>query len=99
MLITPIVLELCPGQTSKCKNKQRAIIQVLDKADLRFLCTAHLLNEIYLPTKIHVDTSDSFRQSSKFKNKQRAIIQKLGKAELQFLCTALLLNEIYLPTV
>jgi hypothetical protein len=60
MLIPLIVLELCPRQSSKCKNKQRAIIQKLGKADLWFLCTAHLLNEIYLHTKFHVDTSYSF---------------------------------------
>jgi hypothetical protein len=57
MLIPLILLELCPGQSSKCKNKQRGIIQKIGKAELRFLCTAHLLNEIYLPTKFHVDTS------------------------------------------
>jgi hypothetical protein len=54
MLISFIVLELCPGQSSKSTNKQRAIIQAIGKAELRFLCTAHLLNEIYLPTKFHV---------------------------------------------
>jgi hypothetical protein len=43
---------VCPG----VKNKQRAIIQKLGKAELLFLCTAHLLNEIHLPTKGHVDT-------------------------------------------
>jgi hypothetical protein len=87
----------------KCKNNQRAIIQKLDTAELWFLCTANLLNEIYLPTGFHVDTSYSLRVMSwtlcsKCKNKQRAIIQNLGKAELRFMCNALLLNEIYLPT-
>jgi hypothetical protein len=69
MLIPVIVLELCPGQSSKCENKQRGIIKELGKAELRFLCTAHLLNEIYLPIKFHVDTSYSFRVMSwtKFK--------------------------------
>jgi hypothetical protein len=57
MLIPVIVLELCPGQSSKGKNKQWAIIQKLGKVELWLLCTAHLLNEIYLPTKFHVDTS------------------------------------------
>jgi hypothetical protein len=37
MLIPLIVLQLCPGQSSKCKNKQRAIIQNLGKTELRFL--------------------------------------------------------------
>jgi hypothetical protein len=54
MLIPLIVLELCPRQSSKCKNEQRAIIKKLGKAGLLFLCTAHLLDEIYLPTKFHV---------------------------------------------
>jgi hypothetical protein len=69
ILIALSVLELCPGQSSKCTNKHRAIIQKLGKAELRFLCTTHLLNEIYLPTKFHVDTSYSFRVMSwsKFK--------------------------------
>jgi hypothetical protein len=44
---------------SKSKNKQRVFNQVLGQAELRFLCNAHLLNEIYLPTKFHVDTSYS----------------------------------------
>jgi hypothetical protein len=52
ILIPLIVLESCPGQSSKCKNKQSPFIQKLGKAELRFLCTAHLLNEIYLPTKL-----------------------------------------------
>jgi hypothetical protein len=50
MLIPHIVLELCPWKSSKCKNKQRAIIKKLGKTALRFLCIAHLLNEIDLPT-------------------------------------------------
>jgi hypothetical protein len=65
MLISLIVLELCPGQSPKCKNEQRAIIQKLDKAELRLLCTAHQLNEIYLPIKFHIDTSYSFRVMSR----------------------------------
>jgi hypothetical protein len=65
MLITLIVLELCPGQSSKCKNKQRAIIHKLGKTELWFLSTAHLLNEIYLPTRFHVDTSCCFKVMSR----------------------------------
>jgi hypothetical protein len=56
-LLPLIVLDLCSGQSSKCQNKQRGIIQKLGKAELRFLCTAHQLNEIYISTKFHVDTS------------------------------------------
>jgi hypothetical protein len=85
MSITLIVLELCPRQSSKCKNKQRAKIQKLGKEDL---CTAYLFNKIYLPTKFHVNPLIVLElcpgQSSKYKNKQRAIIQKLGKEELRF---------------
>jgi hypothetical protein len=61
MLITLIVLELCPRQSSKSKNEQRAIIQKLGIAELQFLSTANLLNEIYLSAKFHVVNSYSFR--------------------------------------
>jgi hypothetical protein len=46
-------------------------MQVLDKTELRFLCTAHLLNvyNIYLPTKFQVDISYSFRVMSRTKFK------------------------------
>jgi len=42
----------CPGQSSKCKNKQWAITLKLGTIVLRFLYTALLLNEIYLPTSL-----------------------------------------------
>jgi hypothetical protein len=61
MLISVIVLELYPGQSSKYKNEQRAITPKLGKTELWFLCTVHLLNEMYLPTKLHVGISYSFR--------------------------------------
>jgi len=48
-------------QYSKGKNEQRAITPKLGKAELCFLCTVLLFNEIYLPTKILVDTSCCFR--------------------------------------
>ena len=52
-------------KSSKCKNeKKKAITSKLGKAELRFLCTALLLNEIYLPTKFLVETSCSFRVMS-----------------------------------
>ena len=37
----------------KYENKQRAITQKLSKQELRFMCTALPLDEIYLPTKFH----------------------------------------------
>jgi hypothetical protein len=48
MLISLIVLELCPEESSKYKNEQRGITSKLGKVELWFLCTAHLLDEIYL---------------------------------------------------
>jgi hypothetical protein len=64
MLIYFIVLELCPGQSSKSKNEQRAITPKLENAELLFLCTEHLTYEIYLPKKFHVDISNNFRVMS-----------------------------------
>jgi hypothetical protein len=64
-----IASELNPGQISKCKYEQRAITPKLGKAEIPLLGTAQLPNEIYLPTKFHVDISYSFRVMSytKFK--------------------------------
>jgi len=71
------------------------------KLELRFLCTALLLNEIYLFMKFHVDALHNFNvmhwTKFKYKKEQRAITPKVRNFELWFLCTALLLNEIYLP--
>jgi len=65
------------------------------------MCTALLLNEIYLHIKFQVSSLNSFWVMlwTKFKNEneQRAITPKVWNFELWFLCTALLLNEIYLP--
>jgi RsiW-degrading membrane proteinase PrsW (M82 family) len=100
MLISLIVLELCSGQSSKRKNKQRAIIWKFVKTELWFFCNALLLNEIYLPQNFMLISLIVLElcpwQSSKCKNEQRAI-WKLVKTELCFYCTALL-SEIYLPT-
>jgi hypothetical protein len=49
------ILRAMPGHSSKYKHEQRAITQKLGKAELWLLCTAHLLNKIYLPIKFHVD--------------------------------------------
>ena len=37
----------------KYENKQRAMTQNLSKQELRFMCTALPLDEIYPPTKFH----------------------------------------------
>ena len=37
----------------KYENKQRAVTQKLSKQELRFMCTALPLDEIYPPTKVH----------------------------------------------
>ena len=43
----------------KYENKQRAITQKLSKQELRFMCTALPLDEIYPPTKFHNHTRAS----------------------------------------
>jgi hypothetical protein len=49
MLKPLLVLELCPGQGSKCKNKQRAITPKLGKAELRsYEMHTYLMISIYL---------------------------------------------------
>ena len=86
----------------KYENKQRAITQKLSKQELRFMCTALPLHEIFLPTKFHNHSYYSFgdmhQTKFKYENKQRAITQRLSKQELRFMCTALPLDEIYPPT-
>ena len=93
---------MCSRQKSKYENKQRAITQKLSKQELRFMCTALPLDEIYLPTKFHNHSYYSFedmlRTKIKYENKQRAITQKLSKRVLWLLCIALRLDEIYPPT-
>jgi hypothetical protein len=69
MFISLIGSELCPKQSSKCKIKQWAITPKLGKTELWFFCTAILPNEIYLPTKFHVDISYKFRAMSRTKFK------------------------------
>jgi hypothetical protein len=49
---------------------KRAITPKLNKAVFRFLIIAVLYNEIYLPTKFHVDISNSFRVMSRTKVKK-----------------------------
>jgi len=85
----------------KNENEQRAITPKVWSFELWFLCTALLLNEIYLSIKFHVDALHSFqvmlRTKFKYENQQRAITPKKWCLELLFLCTALPLNEINLP--
>ena len=86
----------------KYENEQRAITQKLRKQELRFMCTALPLDEIYPPTKFQNHSwysfGDMLRTKFKYENRQRAITQRLRKQELGFMCTALPLDEIYPPT-
>ena len=63
----------------KYENQQRAITQKLSKQELRFMCTALHLDEIYLPTKFHNHSKYSFgdmhQTKFKYENQQRAITQ------------------------
>ena len=67
----------------KYKKKQRPITQRLNKQELRLMCTALPLDEIYLPTKFHNHSNYSFgdmhRKKVKFESKQRGIIKKKKK--------------------
>ena len=92
-------MEICSGQNSSM-NKKRAITQNLGKQELRFICTALPLDEIYPPTKFHnhnfYSLGDMHQTKFKYKKKQqRAITQRLSKQELWFMCTALPLDKIY----
>ena len=102
-----IVLEICTRQNlsmKKNKKKQKAITQGLRKQELRFMCSALHLDEIYPPTKFHNHSNyrfgDMHRTKVKFESKQRTITKKKKKSkqELWFMCTALPLDEIYPPT-
>ena len=83
------------------RTKFKSITPKVWCLELSFLCTALLLNEIYLPIKLQVNSLNTFWVMlwTKFKNEnqQRAITPKVWCIELLFLCTACLLNEIYLP--
>ena len=60
--IACIVLEICTGQNLSIKN-QRAITQRLSKQELRFMCTALPLDEIYPPTKFQITKIKKSKQS------------------------------------
>ena len=83
-------------------EKKRAITQRLSKQELRFMCTALPLDEIYPPTKFHNHSKHSFgdmhRTKVKYESKQRAKTKKKSKQEIWFTCTALPLDEICPPT-
>jgi hypothetical protein len=92
-----VVLELCPGQSSKYKNEQRDITPKLDKALHIYPIRSIYLQSFMLTSLIHVVLELCHQQSSKYKNEQKVIAPKLVKAELQFLCNAHLPNEINQP--
>ena len=82
--IACIGLEICTGQNlSMKKKKQRDITQRLGKQELRFMCTALPLDEMYLPTKFHNHSrhsiGDMHRTKVKYESKQRAITQRKKK--------------------
>ena len=79
-----IVLEICTRQNLSMKKKnQRAITQRLSKQELRFMCTALPLDEIYPLTKFHNHSNYSFgdmhQTKVKFESKRRAITKKKKK--------------------
>jgi len=65
----------------KNENEQRAITPKVWSFKLRFLCTALVLNEIYLPMKFHVDALHRFkvmlRTKFKYENQHKAITAKV----------------------
>jgi len=65
LLVPLVVSEFISGQSSKCKNIQRAITLQYDNVEVRFLSNALLLNEMYIPTKFLVVISCSFRVMSR----------------------------------
>ena len=72
----------------KYENKQRAITQKLSKQELRFMCTALPLDEIYPPIKFHNHSWYSFGDmlltKVKYENKQMAITKKKKKANKSY---------------
>ena len=72
----------------KYEKKQRVITQRLSKQELRFMCTALPLDEIYPPTKFHNHSKYSFgdmhRTKVKFERKQKAITKKKKKANKSY---------------
>ena len=75
----------------KYENKQRAITQKLSKQELRVMCTALPLYEIYPPIKFHNHSKYSFgdmhRTKVKYENKQRATKKKQTRIMVHLHCT------------
>ena len=69
----------------KYENKQRTITKKKSMQELRFMCTALPLDDIYPPTKFHNHSKYSFGDmhltTFKYENQQRAITKKLSKQE------------------
>ena len=59
----------------KYENKQRSITQKLSKQELRFMCTALPLDEIYPPTKFNnhgkYSLGDMYRTILKYEKKNK----------------------------
>ena len=78
-----------------------AITQRLSKQELRFMCTALPLDEIYPPTKFHNHSNYSFedkrRTKVKFESEQRAITKKKIRSihQQNFMTIASIVLEIY----
>ena len=69
---------------------KRAKTQNFDKQELKFMCTALPLDEIYPPTKFHNHSKYSFgdmhQTKFKYESKPRAITTKISEQELGFMC-------------
>ena len=90
-----------PQTKFKYENKERAITEKLSKQELRFMCDALPLDDIYPPTKFHNHSWYSYgdmpQTKLKYENKERAITQKSSKLELRYMCTALPLKRSIHP--
>ena len=62
----------------KNENKQRAISQKLSMQELRFICTALPLDEMYYLISLANSFEDMHRTKFKYENKQRAITKQEG---------------------
>ena len=63
----------------KNENEQRAITPKVRSFELWFLCTALLLNEIYLPMKLHVEALNNFQVMLRKKRDGRTDWQTDGR--------------------
>ena len=95
LFISFVVAEICPG---KCVKKQSVKTSKVGTVELRFFCSALLLNDISLRTTFAIYTYCSCITVSWKMCEKTAITSKLSKAALWFFRTAFLLNEIYVST-